>query len=362
VKFKESLLLGFSIVAVLLLMEAAARMLRSSIEPTGNQYVFYQFDPLLGWVNQPNVTGIYRRAEFSYPLVTNRHGMRYRDVNLVRSEGVYRVAVLGDSFTWGIGVADKDRFTERVETIFQGRVEMLNFGVSGYGPIQYLIQLPRILEFHPDAVLIAFCLGNDFQDNVFYRRYGYYKPYSALTDPIEIRGYPLQNAKLHESNLIYDNLALARMAYETLRKFTTPLDLNIQQGPRTFDEDGRDIYFEPSDEARRDAVARVAAVNAAILRDIKVALDLRGIKFAVVTAPTKCEYGHCFPDITKSPNLRAVNLLKRGADREGIHVIDSVGSITIDDFWSIDGHWRPTGHSKMADAIAQWMQNAWQKD
>ena len=37
---------------------------------------------------------------------------------------------MGDSFTWGIGVEDSDRFTEIVEKNNTSNYEVLNFGVS----------------------------------------------------------------------------------------------------------------------------------------------------------------------------------------------------------------------------------------
>jgi len=79
------------------------------------------------------VTGTYKREEFEYTISINRYGMRQHPVSTKRKAGDYSIAVLGDSFVWGIGVADEDRFTEFLERELPG-TEVLNFGVSGYGP------------------------------------------------------------------------------------------------------------------------------------------------------------------------------------------------------------------------------------
>ena len=165
------------------------------LESTPNQYAFYRFDPKLGWANESNSEGIYKRREFEYAVKINSYGMRYRNFPKDRNPGIYRVAVLGDSYTWGIGVSDAERFTEKVEDLARHRIEMLNFGVAGYGPIQYYLSLDEIIEYKPDMVLIAFCLGNDFADNVLWRRYGYPKPYAERNSNgvLEIEGYPLPN-------------------------------------------------------------------------------------------------------------------------------------------------------------------------
>jgi len=39
---------------------------REVLESTPNQYAFYRFDPRLGWANEPNSVGIYKRREFEY--------------------------------------------------------------------------------------------------------------------------------------------------------------------------------------------------------------------------------------------------------------------------------------------------------
>jgi hypothetical protein len=47
--------------------------------------------------------------------------------------------------------------------------QVLNFGVPGYGPIQDHLLTEKVLSFEPNAVVIAFGLGNDFVDNVITR-------------------------------------------------------------------------------------------------------------------------------------------------------------------------------------------------
>jgi GDSL-like lipase/acylhydrolase family protein len=342
-------------------------------QPTDNQYEFYRFDPILGWTNEPNINGIFRRAEFSFPVRINSHAMRYRELSVEHRPDVFRVAVLGDSFTWGIGASDEERFTGRVEAVFEGRVEMLNFGVSGYGPVQYLLQLPQVLKFAPDAVLIAFCLCNDFGDNVFWRRYGYYKPFAKLAgaDAIEIDGYPLPNAAYFRTAIrrdyawqqILNSYSSLYRRFEQLLGETTLLTDPGQRGPEYFAENDIDLYIDLPEgdigNLRRAAKAEVQHVNELILNEISRQLFKHNVALAVLTVPTKCEYGQFFPSLTQSPNLRARDALRSATGRQGIPLIDTVEHLAFEDFWSIDNHWRPSGHAKVAGAVVDWMRQNW---
>ena len=48
-----------------------------------------------------------------------------------KAPGEFRVAVLGDSFTWGFGVPYGERFTEIVEARDR-KINVLNFGVEAF--------------------------------------------------------------------------------------------------------------------------------------------------------------------------------------------------------------------------------------
>ena len=163
---------------------------------TGDQYVFYRYDSTLGWANSAKATGIFERSEFSFPLRINTLGLRGAEIQIAKPKDVRRIAMLGDSFTWGIGAAEPELFSTLVQRRLPG-VEVLNLGVAGYAPVQYLLQASAVLALDPDVVVIVFCLGNDFADNVFWQRYGRYKPYAMLdtTGNFLIAGTPPPNVR-----------------------------------------------------------------------------------------------------------------------------------------------------------------------
>lgn len=90
----------------------------------------------------------------------NTWGFRGRDFDLVKPEGVYRIAVIGDSITYGRGIEEKDRFTNLLEKQLndeegKGRYEVLNFGRPGAETIDHLDFLnDPVLSTDPDFVLL----------------------------------------------------------------------------------------------------------------------------------------------------------------------------------------------------------------
>jgi len=89
-----------------------------------------------------------------------------------------------------------------------------------------------------------------------------------------------------------------------------------------------------------------------ILAKIKERLDSAGIKLVVMEVPTKFEVGleaGFFAE--KKVNLRAHNALMSSLEKLGINKIELIDDITAADFWSSDGHWRPSGHEKAAHKV-----------
>ena len=98
----------------------------------------------------------------------NTWGFRERQFELIKPDHIYRIAVIGDSFTFGQGIAEKDRFTNLLEASLNQRTygfryEVLNFGKCGAETIDHLVILKDIvLKARPDFVLLQWYV-NDFE-------------------------------------------------------------------------------------------------------------------------------------------------------------------------------------------------------
>lgn len=116
--------------------------------------------------------GEYRGVRYTWgnPVAVNPQGFRERAYDMPKPEGVYRVMALGDSFTWGEGVAVEERYTNIAEQILNdsdlGRqFEVLSFGVRGASTMQERDLLRKYIDqVQPDLIVVGFTL-NDTQPN-----------------------------------------------------------------------------------------------------------------------------------------------------------------------------------------------------
>lgn len=93
---------------------------------------------------------------------TNSWGFRGEEFTYAKQEGVFRVAFLGDSFTFGEGVRFVDTYAEQALSLLRKKhrgcgiaFQGYNFGVGGYNTSQVLLLFKnRVLGVEPDAVVI----------------------------------------------------------------------------------------------------------------------------------------------------------------------------------------------------------------
>lgn len=117
---------------------------------TNGSYLVY--DDLLGWTVGPNrrsVDGLnFSSAE---GLRSPRAGMAFADVPTT-----YRIALVGDSYTFGLEVKYEDSWGYQLERALGPEFQVLNFGVSGYGLDQAYLRYHRdVRPWRPDVVIFG---------------------------------------------------------------------------------------------------------------------------------------------------------------------------------------------------------------
>jgi hypothetical protein len=103
---------------------------------------------------RPGAAELAATSEYSVVYQINAKGLRDRDYDYARRPEMRRALALGDSFTFGVGVAYGERFVDVAEQRL-GDVEILDMGVPGYGLDQALVGF--VVEgsrYHPDAVVV----------------------------------------------------------------------------------------------------------------------------------------------------------------------------------------------------------------
>jgi lysophospholipase L1-like esterase len=170
-KKKHTLLLGLVITASLFAAAAAAEaFLRHRVARQGREVwraVELRSRPY------PGVEyGLAPCPRCAVPV--NALGFRGGEVARAREAGVFRIAVLGDSATFGVGVAaETDTVPGRLREILpsrKGRFEVINAGGPGYNIRQIFGVLKgAVLPLKPDLVIYNF-FANDLDNTVYEHR------------------------------------------------------------------------------------------------------------------------------------------------------------------------------------------------
>lgn len=124
------------------------------------------------WGVRTNVAGaVYQHVtpDVRVTYRINRWGMRDdRDFSRTTPAGTCRIALFGDSYAVGYELPLKDTFGQQLEAALRAKgrnVEVLNFGVSGFGTAESLRTYEALgRQFNPDLVLMQWQV-TDFDDN-----------------------------------------------------------------------------------------------------------------------------------------------------------------------------------------------------
>ena len=149
-----------------------------------------QFDQDVGWWPKPHLDCL-EVAERSVRFKTNSLGFRSDREFGSKPDGTMRIAVLGDSFTFGALVTREETYAALLEQSVPA-VEMVNFGFGGGGPDQSLLALRhkgRALQI--DALIVAPSVEN-IQRVLMSERDGRPKPYFTLAaGTLKLHNHPV---------------------------------------------------------------------------------------------------------------------------------------------------------------------------
>lgn len=284
------ILLGATVVIGLALAEAGLRLAGVSYPE------FHRLDETVGWSPRPGMKGLWTVEGRAY-LSINAEGFRDDPHPLAKAEGVFRIAVLGDSFTEARAVPKEKTFWsvmgERLAACpaFAGRkIEVMNFGVSGYGTAQELITLRRhALKYRPDLVLLAVFTGNDIWNNSRALDGHPDRPYLVFRDGEPVLDMSFRDSARFRSKLAWQGfkhglinhsriLQLAKEAYiRAKRLFSTKSARAAAALDRPGPMDA--VYKPPETEPWRAAWRATEAALSMMAREVRA----RGAAFWIAT-------------------------------------------------------------------------------
>lgn len=385
---KTSFLL-FSLIVALLVSEVVLRVVGYSYP------VFYTTDPTRGVALRPLMEGWYRKEGEAYIRI-NRDGWRDRDHSKSKPDKTFRIALLGDSYAEALQVPMEETFWMVMEKQLQGceklggkKVEVINFGVSGYGTAQELITLRDYAwDYAPDLVLLALTTNNDISDNSRALKKTDEVPYFVYKDGELVLDDSFRSSsafRLRQSTLnrlgkwIRDNsrvIQLVHQAHHVLKTYlasrqTTKQNASNESPNRVeqLQEVGIDnlVYRPPADPVWTDAWRVTEGLVVLMQKEVKS----KGAKFLVVTLSNAIQV---HPDASMRtlfmrrigindlfyPDLRIKNLGKR----EGFAVLTLapvLQSYAEKDHLFLhgfggglgNGHWNQSGHRLAGELIAE---------
>jgi hypothetical protein len=352
---------------------------------------FWLPDELTGSRLRPGMEA-WNRYEGEAYVKINSQGLRDHEHSEAKPRGVYRIAVLGDSYAEALQVPVEDTFwwllAKRLERCgFRPgeRIEALNFGVSGYGTAQQLLTLRhRAWRYSPDLVLLAFFPGNDVRNNSKVLEPEKNRPFFVLREGELVldRSFAagrqfLETMRLAESRAALQDLRLYQLlrrvrAGQVELRHNAPIAVAIADGAKVppLAEAGLDenVFRDATDPTWRDAWTITERLVLTMARETRA----RGARFVVAVLSSA---GAVFPD----PGLRqryaaflgVADLLnpearmRRLGEEHGIEVIALAPEMQrhaeltgtyLHGFAGSKlgfGHWNQAGHALSAELMAE---------
>ncbi len=254
---------------------------------------------------------------------------------------IKRILVIGDSFAWGYGVEETQRFSQLLETSMG--VEVINAGVSGYSTDQELLWLKgEGIKYETDLVILVFA-GNDIGDNDQQLVSTiYYKPQFVREEGhLILKGYPVPKTG-PEGRFVYSISQRSALAYFLVRRY---FDLhsfysNLKNNSDTVSASAASI--SPAKDS--------FGLSIALLDEVRKTADSMGAKFMIVATDRwwNDPSGETYKDFIDTLQTEGYLVL----DVESMPGFDP-GEMLIPN----DGHWSSAGHEFVAKKIKEFIES-----
>jgi len=365
---------------------------------------FYQADVERGFSPRPGIEGWYELEGRAYVKI-NSDGLRDREHTKAKPPDTLRIAVLGDSYTEALQVSLEETFWSVMAARLRecprpgrmGQVEVINFGVSGYGTAQELITLRQhVWQYSPDIVLLAFLPANDVTDNSRLLRANNQKdvPYFVVRDGQlildasfrEAPAFQFRQSRLyrlgtwfHDRSRVLQAIHLAYFAYITRDAPAQRLPTGNPEataapeadspGSNSYTDSGLDdlLYREPVNQASKDAWQ----VTERLVLQINEEVKSKGAAFLVVTlsngpqvSPNVASRQLLMKDLGVTNLFYADFRIKSLGERNGFAVLNLAPEMEVyadlhraylhgfgDRLGA--GHWNAIGHRVAGESIAR---------
>ncbi len=323
------------------------------------EYGVFTIDEALGWSIGRNRKGVGPHGETYF---SNEDGLRTQQngASLQDQPAALRIAILGDSYTFGEDVNFEDTWGHQLEILMGPGVQVLNFGVPAYGIDQaYLRYLREVREWHPDIVILSFISHDLVRSGMVYYWIGFpgaavpgAKPrFSLAGEELTLLNSPLPSREQIESASIIDDLPFIQSdsaynppdwewhlyQYSYLLRFV----ISWQFNPRPFS-------YELDNEVQQ--------INEAILKSFVFTAQAAGSLPMVVFLPEYTEFRN------SSGRLSGRDLLgRRMARKAGVEFLDLTScleTLADGDRFTTGWHYTPQANGAVAHCLQSQIMEA----
>jgi lysophospholipase L1-like esterase len=369
-------LAGAAVLVGLLVCELLLRL-------QGVSYVVYHWtDPVRGVAHIPGAKSE-RQYQGGRWVEINDDGLRGPAVSLDKPAGTFRIALLGDSFIEAFEVPYEKTVGEvlerRLSALRGTPVEVLNFGVGGYGTTQQLLTLRHeVWKYSPDLVLLAVTTGNDISDNYRPLRGADYVPYHIFRGTDLVLDNSFRTSRAYQSRAAWTRRLLGLVQHSRLVQLLN----RARHLWRKTERQQRNAGGPGSELGLRDEVHLPPAtpdwqeawkVTEAVLGLMRDESRSKGTPFAIVTltrgiqvTPVREEKESILRQLGAEDLYYPERRLAEFGEREGIPVLNLAPAMAEQAeqrqiyFHAYRnrlgiGHWNEDGHQAAGELIAPWL-------
>lgn len=318
-----------------------------------------QYDKQLGWKLKPYWSGKHHNFDYDVNYTINKHGFRGRA--FAKNKTSY--AIIGDSFTFGVGVNDKETFVALLDKNIEA--SFVNYSVPGYSTDQQLLLIKRLLgqggiANHSAAnhLVLVLYLGNDIFDNM--RAYplqaDHGKPYFKQVNkklflkntPVPLTPKPAAVRKETISDIVLGDDS----KNGTKTNWFSQLELSRRLGLFQFS-------FTLTDDEMKKRFAPSLKLLSALLGEMEKELTKNNVSLSIALLPGRTYVEHAESLSAQYQNYFRKQIITWYENSASIKTIDLATQLrALNDsgiehlYYPNEGHLTKLGHRHLADYLA----------
>jgi len=383
-KWGNYILVMMGVLAALIMTEAGARILGYPFER--GQVDMYQCNRLVGWRGTANLVTSINTEGYQHQVIRNSQGMHDNEHSLKKEENVFRILMLGDSFTEAQEVDEKQTSHQILEDTLNTsapvdtKFEVISAGIAAWGPAQELMYFrSEGYMYNPDLVLALWVPANDLLDilpdyRLTHAGINCYAPYFAICDeqfdsrvwfsapgvsPIWERCSESKKMLASGLNYLYFNSRLYQHLEPLFMKNSHRIEYSHPFAP-WFDRYKTDEVLNYAYQLTDQIYAQLA--KEASENGTKIVLVIVPPKQAIYADVQSDFYQQLPPDwqdinstlpnqtFTELMTAREIPVLDLHP-----HFVERIRQNGEPLYWQVNSHWNVTGNRVVGEVIASWL-------